>query len=330
MIMGRAAEIAAVIGTVGLLAGTPAAIWAFGKDRAPESGGRVIVLTGVQRDGVWTDENVTAASFGVTRYRAATIELREDEKVTLRLSSADVLHSFYIPELGVGPIDVKPGVMTDVAIENPKPGVYTYYCTSVCGACHYFMRGTVRVADASGVVPPDTRPEPLGCDARGDETTAARPALERAARLYRERGCVACHGDRGAGGVANPNSLNGEVPRLDTMAERFMLFEPEDADAAIDLILSGADIAADPAEAPWPRYAVFQAQFQATVQLIRDGNRAGKKNEAGAEPPLHMPRWAEVVGPEDRRLLVAYFLSLYDWEAEDDEDDEDDEEDEED
>jgi plastocyanin/mono/diheme cytochrome c family protein len=319
----RAQETLAVVGTVAVLVGTPVAIVGHGQNRSSQETGRVIVLTGVQKDGVWTDQEVTAVSFTVKRFRPATIVLREDERVTLRLTSADVSHSFYVPELGIGPVEVKAGKTREVTIEGAKPGVYTYYCTKVCGRCHHFMRGQVVVMTRSGERPkePADAPPP-GCAARTAAVPARRPELGRAARLFHEKGCVACHGEGGRGGVKNPNYIKDTVPNLDAMAERFMLFEEEDAERAIEWILSGTDVLATPGEEPWPRYAVFQAQYKAVYELIQNGNPAGKKDPNGIEPPLSMPHWGDVLADGEIREMIAYLLSLHNWEKEDEDEEE--------
>jgi len=60
------------------------------------------------------------------------------EKVELNLTSADVIHSFWIPRLA-GKIDALPGYMNHMWIEASKPGVYPGQCAEFCGTGHADM-----------------------------------------------------------------------------------------------------------------------------------------------------------------------------------------------
>lgn len=164
-----------------------------------------------------------------------------------------------------------------------------------------------------------------GGEEAGAASTVAEPELEpmpefdtlveRGEWLYANRGCVACHGEAGQGGVVNANYVLDTVPALDEMAERLMLFEPEDARAATELLEEGADLEALSGDPPFPGYARFLAQYRVVMGVIENGATAAKKDPAGETPPLQMPPWGAILSPEDRRAIIAYLISLYDWEA---------------
>lgn len=71
-----------------------------------------------------------------------------NETVTLRITSADVLHSLFIPKLGIKK-DSFPGEYTTVRTKATKPGSYRAYCTELCGVGHSRMQATVTVVNQS-------------------------------------------------------------------------------------------------------------------------------------------------------------------------------------
>ncbi len=62
-----------------------------------------------------------------------------DTKVLLRISSRDVIHSFWIPALN-GKRDAVPGRVHTLRMEADQPGVYAGQCTEFCGLSHAYMR----------------------------------------------------------------------------------------------------------------------------------------------------------------------------------------------
>ncbi len=67
-----------------------------------------------------------------------------DRDITFEMTAADVIHSFWIPEMGQKQ-DVLPGVETTIVITPTKVGSYTLICTELCGLGHATMRAPVRV-----------------------------------------------------------------------------------------------------------------------------------------------------------------------------------------
>jgi len=72
--------------------------------------------------------------------RVATGELRipAGRPVLLRLSSPDVIHSFWVPRLA-GKMDVIPGHERRLVIEASQPGRFRGQCAEFCGAGHAHM-----------------------------------------------------------------------------------------------------------------------------------------------------------------------------------------------
>ncbi len=64
--------------------------------------------------------------------------------VVFRLTSRDVIHSFFLPHFRVKQ-DAVPGMITQVWFTPKKIGEYELACAELCGLGHYKMRGKVKV-----------------------------------------------------------------------------------------------------------------------------------------------------------------------------------------
>ena len=64
------------------------------------------------------------------------------EKVLLRITSADVLHSFFLPNMRIKQ-DVVPGMEQSMWFKAKEKGGYDIVCAELCGWGHYKMKGRV-------------------------------------------------------------------------------------------------------------------------------------------------------------------------------------------
>ena len=62
--------------------------------------------------------------------------------VTLKITSSDVAHSWWIPKLG-GKADAIPGHTNSTWFRINRPGIYTGECAELCGEGHADMRARV-------------------------------------------------------------------------------------------------------------------------------------------------------------------------------------------
>ncbi len=72
------------------------------------------------------------------------ITIYQNEQVVLDLTSADVVHGFAIPDMGVRN-DVPPGQPTMVTITPQQTGDFAFLCDTVCGDGHDRMQGRITV-----------------------------------------------------------------------------------------------------------------------------------------------------------------------------------------
>nr|WP_216824807.1 cytochrome c oxidase subunit II [Salinigranum rubrum] len=70
--------------------------------------------------------------------------LPAERDVSFSLTTRDVIHSFYVPELGLKQ-DIIPGQTTEARTRATQTGEYTLYCAELCGVGHTRMHGTVVV-----------------------------------------------------------------------------------------------------------------------------------------------------------------------------------------
>ena len=77
---------------------------------------------------------------------ANELRLPVGEPVEVRLASADVIHSFWIPSLA-GKMDMIPGRVTRLVLEPTRAGVFHGACAEYCGIAHALMSFRVVVEE---------------------------------------------------------------------------------------------------------------------------------------------------------------------------------------
>jgi cytochrome c oxidase subunit 2 len=76
--------------------------------------------------------------------KSNTLVMPVDTTIEFQMTALDVIHSFWIPEMGQKQ-DVVPGVTNRIVVTPTKVGTYTLVCTELCGLGHALMRAPVRV-----------------------------------------------------------------------------------------------------------------------------------------------------------------------------------------
>jgi cytochrome c oxidase subunit 2 len=119
--------------------------------------------------------------------------------VVLRATSADVIHSFWVPNLH-GKRDLIPGMETHTWIQADAPGVYRGQCAEFCGQQHAHMALYV-IAE-----PMDAFQRWLQHERQGAPQPST-PATQRGHDLFMSGPCAMCHSIRGtaAGSHVGPD-----------------------------------------------------------------------------------------------------------------------------
>jgi cytochrome c oxidase subunit 2 len=135
-------EIALTILPAIILAGisVPTVVTVFKLDKKSDTQ-CVINVTGQQW---WWEYDYTAGNCGKAKISAPIVTSGElvipaNTPVLLRITSRDVIHSYWIPRLN-GKRDAVPGRLHTLRMQADQPGLYTGQCTEFCGLSHARMR----------------------------------------------------------------------------------------------------------------------------------------------------------------------------------------------
>lgn len=136
------------------------------------------------------------------------------ETVRLELTSADVIHSFWVPAYA-GKVDMIPGRTNALTLKVTAPGIVRGQCTEYCGGAHALMAFTVIAmppADYAAWLEREAAPAAQGLPGEGE---------------FLRAGCGACHTVRGtpAEGTAGPDLTH--VASRQTIGAGILATNPE-------------------------------------------------------------------------------------------------------
>ncbi len=181
-------------------------------------GGLEVKVTGHQWwfEFQYPDRNITTAN---------VLVIPVGTPVDLEMTSADVVHSFWVPRLA-GKRDVIPGQTTYLKLQSDEIGEYWGQCAEFCGLGHANMRIRVQVVsqqDFGAWLADQQQPavEP------GDGTPAAAGK-----DLFLNKGCTSCHvinGVSDSAQVAAPNLTH--IASRDVIAGASLNFTEDDLKA---------------------------------------------------------------------------------------------------
>lgn len=166
--------------------------WTFSMTPAwkpmPPPGALVVSVTGSMW---WWDVRYRDPATGAEVRTANEIRIPVGRPVFIALDSADVIHSFWVPQLA-GKIDMLPGRIQHLLLSAQQPGTYRGQCAEYCGEQHAKMALHVVALEQPAF---DAW---LAAQAQpASEAVTARQQAGRAAFLANR--CDACHAVRGAG-----------------------------------------------------------------------------------------------------------------------------------
>jgi cytochrome c oxidase subunit 2 len=140
---------------------------------------------------------------------ANEIHVPVGKPVRLEITSHDVIHSFWIPQLA-GKTDAIPGVMNVSWLQADRPGIYRGQCTEYCGLQHANMAAVLIAED----------PVTFARWEEAQSRPAAAPADSEAAAglaVFQKSACVTCHAIRGSA------ALGRTGPDLTHLASRLTI-----------------------------------------------------------------------------------------------------------
>ncbi len=124
----------------------------------------------------YPDQDITTAN---------EIHVPVDQPVVLKLTSADVIHSLWAPQLQMK-MDLLPGQTNTTWIDVAKPGIYRTECAEFCGLQHAHMQLLI-VAESTSE---------MEAWVEAQQRDAVRPAvdeIQQGQQIFLGSACVYCH-----------------------------------------------------------------------------------------------------------------------------------------
>jgi cytochrome c oxidase subunit II len=148
----------------------------------------VVKVTGLQWS--WTFEYPPVNGLAVV---SDELHVPVGKQVLLRMTSNDVIHSFWVPEFRVKQ-DLVPGRITELRVTPTIEGSFKVRCAELCGTSHAYMEKPVLVTSQEDF------------DAwMGEQLVLAEEASQtpegRGQALVAANGCAACHSINGSAGI---------------------------------------------------------------------------------------------------------------------------------
>jgi cytochrome c oxidase subunit 2 len=120
------------------------------------------------------------------------------KKVRFLLTANDVIHAWWVPQLGVKK-DAIPGFINEMWTRIDEPGTYRGQCAELCGKDHGFMPIVVEAVsdDEFNKWVNVRKTEMVAAAAAADKQWTKAELIARGEKVYQQ--CVACHGAAGLG-----------------------------------------------------------------------------------------------------------------------------------
>lgn len=171
-----------------------------------------------------------------------------NKKIRFLFDSGDVIHAWWVPELGVKQ-DAIPGFINDSWATITKPGIYRGQCAELCGKDHGFMPVVVRAVSEADYAKwvAKKKAEASAAAAAANEKWSMEKLLAQGKKVYGTN-CAGCHGATGAGVPgAFPAMTGSKIATGDVKAHIDMVFNGSKKNPAMTAyknLLSDSDIAA--------------------------------------------------------------------------------------
>jgi cytochrome c oxidase subunit II len=131
---------------------------------------------------------------------SGSLTIPEGRHTKLDITSNDVIHSFWVPQLSQKQ-DAVPGEHVSIVVTPTRTGTFPVICTELCGLGHSVMRSHVDILGAAKFD---------AWLANGGQAASGPPGLA----VYRQYGCGGCH-------TYKPAASSGKVgPDVDNLAAK--------------------------------------------------------------------------------------------------------------
>jgi cytochrome c oxidase subunit 2 len=125
-----------------------------------------------------------------------SLTLPENRHTKLRITSNDVIHSFWVPELSQKQ-DAVPGQFNSLVVTPTRTGTFPVICTELCGLGHALMRSHVDILTAAK----------FAAWLKSGGNAGGGPTGPPGKAVFASAGCGSCHTlkDAGSTGTVGPN-----------------------------------------------------------------------------------------------------------------------------
>jgi cytochrome c oxidase subunit 2 len=169
-------------------------LWLVKRTGAPAEGSTAMTIRVIGHQWFWEVRYP-----GTSAVTANEIHIPAQTRVEVVATTADVIHSFWVPQLN-RKIDMIPGRQNRVLLDADKPGVYRGQCAEFCGLQHAHMAMKVFAQP----------PRQFHAWLNAQERPAAAPVTseqQEGRRLFLQNSCAGCHTISGtsAQGVIGPD-----------------------------------------------------------------------------------------------------------------------------
>lgn len=171
----------------------------LGQAVLPSRADRDVFVVDVRGHQWWWEIRYPGGPGGTVVHTANELHVPAGRPVHVRVSSEDVIHSFWVPQLGPK-MDAKPGLVSTIRLEALRPGTFRGQCAEFCGAQHARMALLVHAHE------PAELERRLAALVDAGEAVRRRTADAGGADAF-ERHCAECHGIdvRERGPAVGPN-----------------------------------------------------------------------------------------------------------------------------
>jgi len=201
---------------------------------------------------VWTFEY---PEYGII---SKELHLPVNQQVVLKMESADVIHSFWVPEFRVKQ-DVVPGRVTEYRITPTLIGNYKVRCSELCGVSHAYMESPV-------IVDSQVTYNAWISEQSAIASEAAKSPEGKGQLLVVGNGCIGCHSVDGAK-MTGPTWLNLYGSEIDLANGASVV--ADDAYITESILDPKAKEVAGYSPTVMPPYALSEAEISNIIAYIK-------------------------------------------------------------
>ncbi len=163
-----------------------------------EAGSNPLIVKVVAQQFAWQFTYPNGKTYGF-------LTLPEGRHVKLDITSKDVIHSFWVPELSQKQ-DAVPGQHNSIVVTPTRTGTYPVICTELCGLGHSLMRSHVTIMTAGA----------FRAWVKKGATSTGPPGLA----VFQANGCGSCHTLQSAGATGKIGPDLDKLQQLAAQAHR--------------------------------------------------------------------------------------------------------------